>query len=126
LQHVFYSDGNEKRISWVIQTDGKSVEQKREHAEIYLDKVTVDQSKYISLHVAMFWAIGVYIVKNEDTIKIMISSKPMYEHLSENKKHSDLFIETRTGFIRQLINQRKLCIEYQLIDTQENIASKLI
>jgi len=126
LQHVFYSDGNKKTISWVIQTNGKSAEQKREHAEIYLDKVTVEQSKYISLHVAMFWAIGVYLVKNEDTIKIMISSKPMYEHLSENKKHSDSFIETRTGFIRQLINQRKLNVMYQLIDTQENIATKLI
>lgn len=40
MKHVFYCDGNQKKIAWVIQTDGNAVEQQRDHADIYLDKVT--------------------------------------------------------------------------------------
>jgi hypothetical protein len=50
LEHILFFDGDSKRISWVIQTDNSIVEQKREHAEIYLYKVTNQQSKYIGLY----------------------------------------------------------------------------
>ena len=126
LHHVFYSDGNAKKISWVIQTKDSIVEQNREHADIYKDKVTSLQSKYIALHVGLFWGIGIFIIKNEDSIKIKLDEKIMYQHFTSNLKIQDEFIEKRIKFIRQLIEQRKLKIEFEKIDTDKNLAKKNI
>ena len=100
--------------------------QEREHADRYLDKVTDEQSKYITLHVGIFWGIGRFIIKNEDTVNVMLDSKSMYDHLKGNTEASDIFIENRTWFLNQLIEQRKLNIIYHLIDPKENLASKLL
>ena len=100
--------------------------QKREHADIYLDKITSQQAKYIALHVGLFWGIGRFIIQNEDQINVKIDNKQMYEQLREDKKISDSFIKTRSGFIFQFIKQRKLKINYELIAPQENYVSKLI
>ena len=69
------------------------VEQNREHTEIYYDKVTRLQSKYIALHVGLFWGIGVFIIKNEDSIKIELDEKIMYDHFTSNLKIEDEFKE---------------------------------
>ncbi len=122
MEHVYFFDGNQKRISWVIQNEKTSVEQYRDHAENYLDIVSIEQSKYIALHVGLFWSIGRFIIKNGDFVKIMLDSKSMYEHLSNNTANSDSFIKTRTKFIKQLIDQRKLVIKYELIKPEQNIA----
>jgi len=126
LHHVFYSDGNTKKISWVIQTKDSIVEQNREHAEIYKDKVTNLQSKYIALHVGLFWGVGVFIIKNRDIVKIKLDEKIMYDHFTSNSKIEDEFIEKRIQFIKQLIEQRKLNIEFEMIDTDKNLAKKNI
>lgn len=124
MEHILFFDGNSKRISWVIQTDNSIVEQKREHVEIYLDKVTNQQSKYIGLHIGIFWGIGTFIIKNEDTVKITTDDKTVFEHLISNQKSDDEFIEKRTFFIRQLIEQRKLKIKYELVEPEKNLATK--
>jgi hypothetical protein len=126
LKHILFFDGDSKRISWVIQTDNSIVEQKREHAEIYLDKVTNQQSKYIGLHIGIFWGIGTFIIKNEDIVKITTDDKTVYDHLISNQKSNDEFIEKRTFFIRQLIEQRKLKIKYDLVESNRNLAAKKI
>jgi len=126
LEHVLFFDGDTKRISWVIQTNNSTIEQKREHADIYLDKVTIRQSKYIGLHVGMFWGIGTFVIKNQDIVKIAIDNRPIFEHLSLGQKSQDEFIEKRTYFIRQLIDQRKLKIQYKLITEDKNLAAKKI
>ena len=100
--------------------------QKREHVEIYLNKVTNLQSKYIALHVGLFWGIGRYIIHDGDKINVKIDNRIMFDHLSNNEISSDEFINTRTGFILQFIKQRKLNVNYQLINTEENLAEKLI
>jgi len=125
MEHVFFCDGNQKRISWIIQSDDSKVEQFREQAEIYLDKVSVLQSKYIALHAGIFWCVGRFIIKNGDTIKVMLESKPMYEHLSGGTS-SDSFIDERTSFLNQLIQQRKLVVQYELIEPKQNIATRLL
>jgi len=125
MEHVFFCDGNQKRISWIIHSDDSNVEQFREQAEIYLDKVSVLQSKYIALHAGIFWCIGRFIIKNGDTIKVMLESKPMYEHLTVST-NSDSFIDTRTSFLNQLIQQRKLAVRYELIEPEKNIATRLL
>jgi hypothetical protein len=59
-------------------------------------------------------------------LKIMLDLNSMFDHLVKNKKSSDLFIESRAGFIKQLINQRNIDARYQLIKAQDNQASALI
>lgn len=108
----------------MIQTNHSSVEQKREHPNIYLNKVTIQQSKYIALHIGLFWGIGSFIFNNEDSIIIKIDNKKMFDHLSRNEKLSDRFINTRTFFMTQLINQKKFKINYELIDSEKNLVSK--
>jgi hypothetical protein len=126
LEHIFFFDGNSKRIAWTIQTNNSSIEQKREHADIYLDKVTIQQSKYIAMHVGLFWGIGRFIIKDKDNITIKIDDQSMFNQFSKNEKHLDELIKTRTRFIMQLIDQRKLKIKYELVDKKENSASKLL
>ncbi len=116
----------QKKISWLIQTNNSKVEQTREHTEIYKDKVSNLQSKYIALHVGLFWGIGTFTIKNEDNLIVKLDNNSMYEHLKLNKKNADGFIEKRTHFIRQFISQRKLKIQYELIPKEENLAGKII
>lgn len=125
MEHVLFFDGNTKWITWVIQTDNSIIEQKRVHTDIYLDKVTNLQAKYIGLHVGIFWSVGTFIIKNQDTIKIVTDDKELFEHLSSNKKSHDEFIERRICFIKQLIKQRKLKIRYELIASEKNLAAKI-
>ena len=126
MEHVLYSDGNAKRICWTIKTDSGAVDQFREHADIFLDQVTDLQSKYIALHVGLFWSIGVFIIKNGDTIKIMLDSDEMHAHLSGDSKSQDRLAESRKGFINQLADQRNLKLEYKKITPQNNISTKLL
>lgn len=126
MKYHYFCDGDQKRISWVIQNDNSKVEQFREQPEIYLDKVSNMQSKYIALHAGIFWCIGRFIIKNGDTVNVKLDSKPMFEHLTGNNISADSFIETRTNFLNQLIDQRKLIVKYELIEPQQNIATRLL
>ena len=96
MEHTLFCDGNSKRISWIIQTDDYTEEEEREHVDGYLDKVTHEQSKYIALHVGIFWGIGRFVIQNEDTVNVMLDSKSMYKHLTEDSEITDEFIEKRT------------------------------
>ena len=126
MEHRLYSDGNAKKISWTIKTENDLKEQFRDHADIFLDKVTDLQSKYIALHVGLFWSIGVFIIKNTDTVRIMLDSEEMISHLSSDTESDDLLIEHRKMFIRQLGSQRNLRLVYEKIDPAENGASKFL
>ena len=126
MEHTIFADGNEKRISWIIQSDDSTDEQERDHVEQYLDKVTSEQSKYIALHVGIFWGIGRFVIQNEDTVNVMLDSKSMYKHLAEDEKNTDEFIEKRTWYLKDLITQRKLHIKYHLIEPKDDLATKLL
>lgn len=126
MEHTFFSDGNSKRISWIIQSDDTTDEQDRDHVDLYLDKVTNEQSKYIALHAGIFWCIGRFIIENEDTVNVMLDSKSMYKHLTEDIENSDEFIEKRTWYLKKLITQRKLNIKYHLIESKDDLATKLL
>ena len=124
MNHVFYLDGNAQKVSWVIHTKDSISEQSREHVEIYRDKISNLQSKYIALHIGLFWGIGVFIIKNEDHVKIKLDDKKMFEELTSNEEIKDEFCKNKIKFINQLISQRKLEIELELIQ-QENNLSKI-
>jgi hypothetical protein len=110
----------------MIKNKNSEILQKREHADIYLDKITSQQSKYIALHVGLFWGIGRFIIQNEDQINVKIDNSQMFDHLIGGKKSPDSFINTRSSFIFQFIKQRKLKIDYELITPEENFVSRLI
>jgi hypothetical protein len=126
MEHVYFFDGNQKKISWTIENEKSKFEESRVHAEYFYDIVTPEQSRYIALHVGIFWSIGRFIIKNSDTIKIMLDQRPMFERLVEKKQTSDIFIERRITFIDQLIKQRNLIVEYQLVEPNKNKASSLL
>ena len=126
LEHIFFFDGNSKGIAWTIQTNNSSIEQKREHADIYLDKVTIQQSKYIAMHVGLFWGIGRFIIKDKDIITVKIDDKSMFNQLSKIENPSDEFIKTKINFVTQLIAQRNLKINFVFVDEKENFTSKLL
>ena len=114
MKHVIYVDGNQEEISWEIHTNESVVKQSRKHVDIYKNKVTKIQSKYIAMHVGLFWAIGTFIIKNKDTVKFKLDEKVIYEHFIENSKPKDELSQNRIRFIRQLITQRKLKVEFEL------------
>jgi hypothetical protein len=126
LNHILYLDGNFNNISWVIQTDESIASQNREHTKIYKNKLTQIQSKYVALHIALFWGIGTFIIKNNDEIKIKLDEKIMYDQLKINTIIQDEFIKNRIQFIKSFIKQRKLKVEFQIINSKNNIAKKLL
>jgi len=126
LNHVFFSDGNATRISWIIQTNDSIIEQNREHVDIYKNKISNLQSKYVALHIGLFWGIGTFKIKNEDIVKIKLDEKIMFDQLSADLKIEDTFIVNRIKFIKQLTVQRKLKIQFELIKQKDNLANKIL
>jgi hypothetical protein len=124
--HTIFCDGNAKRICWTIQTDQNTVDQFREQAEIYVDQVTNLQATYIALHVAIFWGIGVFIIKNGDTIKIQLESDAMIKHLTTDQTSGNKLIEDKKKFINMLSEQRSLTYQYEKITHEQNISSKML
>ena len=126
MEHILYSDGNLEKISWVIQTNKSFISQTRIQTENYKNKITKIQSKYVALHVALFWGIGTFNIKNEDFIKIELDEKIMYEQLKMKIITQDEFIKNRIGFIQSFIKQRKLKVEFEIINSKNNLAEKLL
>ena len=126
MEHIYFFDGDQKKISWIIENFQTRSEESRIHAEYYYDKVTTEQSKYIALHVGIFWSIGRFIIKNEDIVKVMLDQKSMFDRLVKNKSTNDIFIERRTQFIDHIIQQRNLDVRYQMIDPAQNKANRLL
>ena len=126
MEHIYYFDGDQKKISWIIENSKSRSEESRIHAEYFYNIVTIEQSKYIALHVGIFWGIGRFIIKNGDTIKVMLDLKSMFNHLVKNNPMDDIFIERRIKFINQIIQQRDLDVRYQTIYSIENKASRLL
>ncbi len=125
MNHIFYLDGDAEKIAWVIQTNDSKIEQRRIHVELYKNKVSHIQSKYIALHVGIFWGIGIFIIKNEDNIIIKLDEKAMYDQFVLNSKIEDELINNNKKFIKQLIFQRKLKIEFKLINKEDNLARRV-
>lgn len=107
MEHVLYFDGDTERIAWQLEGDPGSM-QIRRHADIYRGKVTNEQSRYIALHVGIFWCIGTFRIKDADTVHAMITSESMLEHMERRGQPDDAFIVSRAGFIDRLIQHRGL------------------
>jgi len=126
LERILYSDGDLRKISWIIQTSQTIISQNRKHTENYKDKITKIQSKYVALHVALFWGIGTFNIKNEDSIKIKLDEEIMYQQLKMKMPIQDEFIKNKIKFIENFIKQRKLKVEFEIINFEKNLASKIL
>jgi len=121
-----YFDGNLKKISWVIHTESEKFAQNRNHVEKYKDKITKIQSKYVALHIALFWGIGTFKIKNEDYVNIKLDDEVMYNQLNSKIKIKDEFIEDKIKFIQSFIKQRKLRISFEKIDSKNNLSNEFL
>ena len=65
-------------------------------------------------------------IKNEDVIKMELDKKIMYEQLKMKAITQDEFIKNRIGFIQSFIKQRKLKVEFEIINSKNNLADKLL
>jgi len=126
MEHIYFFDGDQKKISWIIKNSQTRSQESRIHAEYFYDKVTIEQSKYIALHVGIFWGVGRFIIKNGDIVRVMLDLRSMFDRLVKNKLTDDIFIEKRMQFIDQIIQQRSLDIRYQMIESSQNEANKLL
>ena len=129
MEHELFFDGTISEYSWSIKTEGKTANQIREHPPAYLSGGKLDvknnlESKFISLHVGIYWGLGVFIIKDHDTVNVMCDSKNMYEILTNNKKTNSQIVNDKIYFINQLTNNRNLKINYQIIESKKNLATK--
>ena len=126
MERILYSDGDLRKISWIIQTNESIISQNRNHVENYKDNITKIQSKYVALHVALFWGIGTFNIKNEDSIKIKLDEEIMYQQLKMKIPIQDEFIKNKIKFIENFIKQRKLKVEFEIINFEKNLAAKIL
>ena len=131
MKHKLFLDGTKTKFSWIVQTGNQIKKEFREHPPAYysgykLDVKNDEQSKFIALHVGLYWGIGVFIIKDGDTVDVMCDSKKMYDILNSKHKTSDQIINDKINFINLFVEQRKLVINYHLIDEGSNPASELI
>ena len=126
MEHILCVDGSLTDISWVIKTNESIITQNRKHVEAYKNKITVIQSKYVALHVALFWGIGTFNIKNEDHVKIKLDEKIIYQQLKNEITFHDEFIKNKIKFIEKFIKQRKLKVEFEIISSENNKATKIL
>ena len=129
MEHDLFLDGNIKEYTWTIKTGEKLAEQIREHPPAFrsggkLDIKNNEESRFVALHVGIYWGLGVNIIKDNDVINVMCDSKIMFEIMTGAEKSDNDIINDKVYFINQLTNLRKLKLNYQLIESKENIASK--
>jgi len=131
LKHELFFDGNLKEYSWSIKTGEEVVNQIREHPPAYLSggKLEIkdnEESRFVALHVGIYWGLGVFIIKDFDKIHVMCDSKEMYEILIQQYKTENQIIDDKIHFINQLVGHRNLKLEYRLINPTNNIATEYL
>ena len=131
MEHELYFDGTLTEYSWSIKTENKIVNQIREHPPAYLSGGKLDvkdkqQSKCIAIHVGIYWGLGVFIIKDSDTVNVMCDSKEMYEILVNNQKIDSQIIDDKIHFINQLTDHRNLKINFRVIEPETNLATEYL
>ena len=129
MEHDLFFDGNTKEYTWAIKTEEKLAEQIRTHPPAYmsggkLDVKAIEESKFIALHIGIYWGLGVYVIKDNDQVNVMCDSKTMYDIFTQGKTSNSQIINDKIRFINQLTDLRKLKMKFQLIDTKENLSTK--
>lgn len=120
-----YSDGDPRTIAWGIRTPDKTLLQWRAQAGIYRDSISAMQSRFVALHVGLFWGIGVFAIRNGGVVRFMIDDDTMLAYL-ESHHAGDVFIDGRMRSMDLLINQRDLDVSVYDIEPSQNLATPLL
>ena len=131
MEHELFFDGTTSEYSWSIKTEDKTANQIREHPPAYLSGGKLDvknnlESKFIALHVGIYWGLGVFIIKDSDTVNVMCDSEEMYNILIQKADTNDQIINDKIHFINQLTEHRNLKISFKLIKPESNIATEYL
>ena len=131
MKHELFIDGTVKEYSWSIKTGNEVINQDREHPPSYLSGGKLEiknnvESKFVSIHIGIYWGLGVFIMKDFDKIHVMCDSKEMYEILTRQHKTENQIIDDKIHFINQLVGHRNLKLEYHLIEPIKNIATEYL
>ena len=131
MEHELYFDGTLTEYSWSIKTENKIVNQIRVHPPAYLSGGKLDvkdkqQSKCIAIHVGIYWGLGVFIIKDSDIVNVMCDSEQTHDIMSKNCKIDDQIINDKIYFINQLTTHRNLKINYEIIESESNLATELL
>ena len=129
MEHDLFFDGNVKEYTWAIKTGEKLAEQIRTHPPAYmaggkLNVKATEESKFIALHIGIYWGLGVYIIKDNDQVNVMCDSETMYDVFTKGRKSDNQIINDKVHFINQLTELRKLKINFQMIDTKDNLSTR--
>ena len=131
MEHDLFFDGTMKEYSWSIKTENNITSQIREHPPAYLSGGKLDvgneeESKFIALHVGIYWGLGVFIIKDHDTVNVMCDSEEIRDLMTQNRKVDDQIINDKIHFISQLTEHRNLKINYEIIKSESNLATELL
>ena len=129
MKHDIFFDGNVKEYSWSIKTGAKIADQIREHPPAFrsggkLNIKNDEESRFVALHIGIYWGLGVNIIKDNDELNIMCDSKTMYDIFTQGKISDNQIINDKIHFINQLTEHRKLKMKFQLINTKENLSTR--
>ena len=129
MEHEIFFDGNTKEYSWSIKTENNIADQIREHPPAFrsggkLNITDNEESKFVALHVGIYWGLGVNIIKDNDVVNVMCDSEIMFGIMTKGEKNDNEIINDKVYFINQLTNLRKLKINYQFIESRKNIATR--
>ena len=129
MEHELFFDGNLKEYSWSIKTENEIADQIRVHPPAYLSGGRLEiknkeESRFVALHVGIYWGLGVFFIKDFDTVHVMCDSKEMYKILLQQEKTLNQIIDDKIHFINQLVDHRNLKLEYHLIESTKNISTK--
>jgi hypothetical protein len=129
MEHDIFFDGNVKEYSWSIKTGDKIADQIREHPPAFRSggKINIkndEESRFVALHIGIYWGLGVNIIKDNDELNVMCDSDIMFGIMTKDEKSDNQIINDKVYFINQLTNLRRLKINYQLIESEKNIATK--
>ena len=129
MEHEIFFDGNTKEYSWSIKTENNIVDQIREHPPAFrsggkLNITNNEESKFVALHVGIYWGLGVNIIKDNDVVNVMCDSEIMFGIMTKEKKNDNEIINDKVYFINQLTNLRKLKMNYKFIEPKKNIATR--
>jgi hypothetical protein len=129
MEHEIFFDGNTKEYSWSIKTENNIADQIRKHPPAFrsggkLNITNNEESKFVALHVGIYWGLGVNIIKDSDVVNVMCDSEMMFGIMTKGEKNDNEIINDKVYFINQLTNLRKLKINYQFIESKKNIATR--
>ena len=122
MEHEIFFDGNTKEYSWSIKTENNIVDQIRNHPPAFrsggkLNITNYEESKFVALHVGIYWGLGVNIIKNQDEVNVMCDSEMMFGIMTKGKKSDNKIINDKVYFINQLTNlsRKNMLNSHQLL-----------